>query len=54
MDSEGAVERVCIKGVSVLSGLNLEKCKSFLAPGTRQTVCNNKVSSYFHGKQKKK
>ena len=54
MDSEGAVERVCINGVSVLSGLNLEKYKSFLSSGTKQTVLNNKVSSYFQVKLKKK
>ena len=30
--------------LSVLSGLNLEKCKGFLSPGTKQTVSNNEVS----------
>ena len=29
-----------INGVSVLSALNIEKCKSFLSPRTKQTVCS--------------
>ena len=37
----GGTESVSINGDSVLSGLNLEKCKGFLSPGTKQTVCNN-------------
>ena len=36
MDTEGAIENVCIKGVSVLRG--------FFSPETNQTVCNNEVS----------
>ena len=42
--SEGAMENVCIDGVSLLSGFNLEKFKGFLSPGTKQTVRNNEVS----------
>ena len=42
-DTKGAIESVRIEGVSVLSGLNLEK-KGFLSPRTKQTVCNNEVS----------
>ena len=35
MDTEGAMESVCINGGSVLSGLNLKKCEpeGFLSPG---------------------
>ena len=41
----GGVESFRINGVSVLSGLNLEKnVKGFLSPGTKQTVRNNEVS----------
>lgn len=40
MDTEGAIENVHINGVSVLNRWNLEKCKGFLYPGTKQTVCN--------------
>ena len=41
----GCVESFRINGVSVLSGLNLEKnVKGFLSPGTKQTVRNNEVS----------
>ena len=36
MDTEGAVENVCIKAVSVLRG--------FFSPETNQTVCNDEVS----------
>ena len=42
-DTKGAIESVRIEGVSVLSGLNLEK-KGFLSPRTKQTVYNNEVS----------
>ena len=35
------VDLLSSKMVSVLSGLNLErKCKGFLFPGTKQTICN--------------
>ena len=34
-------ESVSINGDSALSGLNLEKSKGFLFPGTKQTVYNN-------------
>ena len=45
MDTEGAIESVrSVNGVSVLTGLNLEKCKGFLSPGAKQTVRNNEVS----------
>ena len=44
-DTEGAIESVCIHGMSVLSGLNLEKkCKGILSLGTKQTVCKHEVS----------
>ena len=36
MDTEGAIENVCIKGVSVLRG--------FFSPETSQTVSNDQVS----------
>ena len=38
MDTEGAIESPHINGVSVLSGLNLEKIngRSYLSPGTKQ------------------
>ena len=36
LDTEGAIENVCIKGVSVLRG--------FFSPETSQTVCNDQVS----------
>ena len=36
MDTEGDIENVCIKGVSVLRG--------FFSPETNQTVCNDEVS----------
>ena len=29
--------------MSVLTGLNLEKCKGFLSPGAKQTVRSNEV-----------
>ena len=41
---EGGIDSVHINGVSVLSGLNLGKCKGFLSPATRKSVCNNEVS----------
>ena len=31
-------------GVSMLSGSNLDICRGFLSPETKQTVCNNEVS----------
>ena len=35
-DTEGAIESVRVNGVSVLSGLNLEKkCKGILSHGTK-------------------
>ena len=37
-DIEGSVKSVCINGVPVLSGLNLEKMKGVFSPGTKQTV----------------
>ena len=41
----GDIESVRFNGVSVLSGLNLEKnVRGFLSPGTKQTVRNNEVS----------
>ena len=46
-DNERAMASVHINGMSVLSGLNLEKNQNvsdFFAPGTKQTVCNNEVS----------
>ena len=44
-DTEGTTESVHIHGVSVLSGLNLEKkCKGILSQGTKQTVCKHEVS----------
>ena len=30
--------------MSILSGLNIEKMKGFLSPGTKETVHNNEVS----------
>ena len=38
MDAKGAIESPHINGVSVLSGLNLEKIngRSYLSPGTKQ------------------
>ena len=33
-----------LKGYPYISGLNLEKCKGFLSPGTKQTVRINEVS----------
>ena len=44
MDTEGAIESVCIKGVSTDSRWNLEEMKGFLFPGTKQPVCDNEVS----------
>ena len=47
INTERAIESVHINGMSVLSGLNLEKNQNvsdFFAPGTKQTVCNNEVS----------
>ena len=44
-DSEGGIESVRINGVSVLSGLNLEKMfNGFLFSGTKQPVRKNEVS----------
>ena len=44
-DSEEGIESVPINGVSVLSGLNLEKMfKGLLFSGTKQTVRKNEVS----------
>ena len=43
-DNEGTIESVCINGVSVLEGLEKEKCKEFLSAGTKQTVRNKEVS----------
>ena len=43
-DNEGTIESVCINGVSVLEGLEKEKCKEFLSAGTKQTVPNKEVS----------
>ena len=39
-DIEGVIESVCIKQVEFR-----EKCKGFLSPETKQTVCNNEVST---------
>ena len=44
MDTEGAIESVCINGVSTDSRLNLEEMKAFLFPGTKQTVRNSEAS----------
>ena len=38
------IDRIGINGVSVLSGLNLEKRKGCLSPGTKHTVRINGVS----------
>ena len=44
-DSEEGMESVRSNGVSLLSGLNLEKMfKGFLFSGTKQTVRKNEVS----------
>ena len=43
MDTEGAIESVCINRVSILSGLNLQ-IMSGLSPETKQAVCNDEVS----------
>ena len=43
-DNEETIESVCINGVFVLEGLEKEKCKEFLSPGTKQTVPNKEVS----------
>ena len=40
----GAIESVCINGVSTDNRLNLEEMKGFLFPGTKQTVRNSEVS----------
>ena len=45
-DTEGATESVCINGVSVLSGLNLEKMQGLCFFRTKQTVSNNEVSVF--------
>ena len=38
---EGSVRT---NGVSILRGLNLDNCRGFLSPETKQTVSNNEVS----------
>ena len=42
-------QRICINGVSVLSGLNLEKMYGFLFQGTKQTVHYDDVSVLSRG-----
>ena len=42
-------QRICINGVSVLSGLNLEKMYGFLFQGTKQTVRYDDVSVLSRG-----
>ena len=44
MDTEGAIESVCINGVSTDSRWNLEEMKGFLFPVTKQTIRNSEVS----------
>lgn len=46
LDTEKTIEGVHINGVSLLSRLNLGKCKGFLSPGTKWLVDNcDKVKS---------
>ena len=48
-DTEGAIENVQIKRVSVLGGLDLEKCKGFPSPGTKETIRVIMKSPYYAG-----
>ena len=43
--TERVIESVCINGVSVLSGLNLEKILGLSFPRANQTVHSNEVST---------
>ena len=44
MVSEGVIESVRVNGVTVLSGLNLEKIQGLSFPMANQTVHSNEVS----------
>ena len=43
MATEGTIRKGPYQQVSILSGLNIEKIKGFLSPGTKQAVHNNEV-----------
>ena len=43
MGTEGTIRKGPYQQVSILSGLNIEKIKGFLSPGTKQAVHNNEV-----------